>query len=229
MNLTLKIVKSCAEFHAFYWDMATFSDKELTENFSWLKKFNDPDIVNWYKIKFSDIMKWDKLLLEKYMPANIYKWALGIGDVIQKIADVLCGNFDFTFIHGDLWIHNLMFNNSSPSPVITIDWQTCCLGNGLFDVATILFSTMSEWSEEIEETILKFYFNTLQDYGVTTYSFQKCQQEFQYAKLFALVATFPVTRRFFFPPSEWDKDAEAIKRKTQFVLKYINMALEVVQ
>ncbi len=70
--------------------------------------------------------------------------------------------------------------------------------------------------------------DTLQDYGVETYALDKCHYDFQYAKLFALIVTFPVTRRFFYPPSSFDHNADAIRKKILCVRRFIDMALAVI-
>jgi hypothetical protein len=47
IELTAKIVKSLAEYHAFYWDLSIWSDNELQTTLEWLKRINDADMVAW--------------------------------------------------------------------------------------------------------------------------------------------------------------------------------------
>jgi thiamine kinase-like enzyme len=98
--------------------------------------------VQWATSRFSDIVRAEKKLYEEYVSRELFNFIIGLEAKIPAIMQHL-GTKNRTFIHGDAWVNNWLFeDNKKP---ILIDWQTCCLGNGLYDLATAIFSCLTYW------------------------------------------------------------------------------------
>jgi hypothetical protein len=76
-------------------------------------------------------------------------------------------------------------------------------------------------SDEVEKTILLEYHKVLKEHGVKDYSWQECLEDFKQAKMFALVVTFPVTRRVFLKPFPTDPEANDVLAKYKMVEKFL--------
>ena len=70
--------------------------------------------------------------------------------------------------------------------------------------------------------MLKEYHETLQKHGVTGYSLEECREDFEKAKLFALVVTFPITRCTMLKPFYYDPEVKEIEQKYRMVKSLLN-------
>ena len=61
-------------------------------------------------------------------------------------------------------------------------------------------------NDEVEKIVLTEYHKVLKEHGVKDYSWEECLEDFKQAKLFALIITYPVTKRVFLKP--WPSDPE---------------------
>jgi thiamine kinase-like enzyme len=79
---------------------------------------------------------------KKHISSNIFDL---LHELPKKLPDIMkhLGTKNVTLIHGDPWVNNWMFEENK-KPVL-IDWQTCCIGNGLYDLATVAISCVSYW------------------------------------------------------------------------------------
>jgi len=106
-----------------------------------------------------------------------------IPDILQKFAEG-----PHTLCHADLWTTNMMFDESN---VVFIDWQWMCLGNGLMDVAFLLYNSVDvHLVEKLEGKWLKKYHKILCINGVSDYSFEKCQEDFKAALIWSFIFNF---------------------------------------
>jgi len=85
----------------------------------------------------------------------------------DRILDLVCRDMPQTLIHADYRADNVMLMENGCA---VLDWQLYCTGNGLYDVANIIISSMSvSDSEDHCVELLKLYQKTLVDLGVTDY------------------------------------------------------------
>ncbi|XP_065084197.1 uncharacterized protein LOC135706512 [Ochlerotatus camptorhynchus] len=73
------------------------------------------------------------------------------------------------FVHGDLWVNNLMFkydiNNGQPIDVILFDFQYCCYGTPAIDLCYFFFtSTRDDIRQNGFEEYMQYYYNGLAAY-----------------------------------------------------------------
>ena len=154
------------------------------------------------------------------MRSDFYNFTLEVPKKIPIAMEHLAKNRP-TFIHGDSWINNWMFDNQIP---VLIDWQTCCYGNGVYDLATMLSSCLCVWSKEIQHTILNFYLTVLGNYGCRNYTYEMLENDFKQAKIFTFAVTFPVLRHYFV----FDADEEELAdyhRKKNFYYEFYSDVL----
>ena len=111
------------------------------EKFPWIKSLDDPEFIEWAVSRYSEIITGEKKLYEEYVSTEMFDFIIQLENEIPGIMKYL-GNKNKTFIHGDAWINNWLFDKETP---ILIDWQTCCIGNGMYDLATAIYSCCTVW------------------------------------------------------------------------------------
>lgn len=72
------------------------------------------------------------------------------------------------FVHGDLWINNMMFkynSNGTPSDVVLLDFQFGCYTTPVVDLCFLFFcSANDDLRPSYFEKLMQFYYNHLADY-----------------------------------------------------------------
>jgi len=80
-----------------------------------------------------------------------------------------------TVIHGDVRLDNMFFDSSGGDDVALVDWQACCVGYGLYDVAYFLGGSVPvEVRREIEREALGEYWDIVCGMGVRDFAFEDC-------------------------------------------------------
>jgi len=115
---------------------------------------------------------------------NAYSYISTLETQIPTLLDKFAGG-PHTLCHADLWTNNIMFNESE---VVLIDWQCLCLGNGLIDIAFLLYNSVDvNVRRKLETYWLKRYHKILCINGVTDYSFKQCEEDFKIAQIWSFV------------------------------------------
>lgn len=171
-NLPIKSCSCLAKFHAYFWNhknlkniISSFSfKKQIIEYDALLKKFiiNNCDLLS--KETLTVIYKsyeiFTYLLKEKYSRQ-------------QKINNI-------TIINGDAHIYNFLFPlNKNHNPKI-IDFQFWETGIGCLDLAHLTRKlSPNQITLKFHQDLLKKYYESLISYGVTTYSYEQCYNDYR--------------------------------------------------
>ena len=87
----------------------------------------------------------------------------------------------YTLILHDYHLGNLIFfETGSAAEMMVLDWQDMSIGHGPTDVALLLGTSFSiEDRRTHEKDLLKLYYDTLCENGVTDYSFEHCWDDYR--------------------------------------------------
>lgn len=98
-----------------------------------------------------------------------------------------CNRFQ-TVVHGDARIGNMMFaRDKEHGRFVLFDWQAVRKGVGVYDLAYFLIlSLAAEHREKVEEQCLREYHFALLAVGVTNYSWQQLQDDYNHASICVL-------------------------------------------
>ena len=121
-----------------------------------------------------------------------------INDAIEQahsvIADLSCP--PFTLVHGDAWINNFAFEDSSEDPLIAFDWQLTGRMRPGFEVGYFFdiepafrqFRSTEEWSD-VTSRLLGEYHDALMSCGVRDYPIGLLRHDRRLAFKYSLIAS----------------------------------------
>ncbi|MEM7364162.1 MAG: phosphotransferase [Pseudomonadota bacterium] len=93
---------------------------------------------------------------------------------------------DLTFIHGDYRQDNVLFEKNA-SDVLVFDWQTFCVGEGIFDIGYFMCQSVdSDRRQQIDQEVVRLYVDTLASLGIQ-YSFDQAWADYRRTILCCLV------------------------------------------
>jgi len=94
----------------------------------------------------------------------------------------------FVVQHGDYRLDNMLFGISAEAPPLTIvDWQTVRLGAPLVDAAYYLSGCLTvEERRANENALLREYHDTLREFGIRDYGWDRLWQDYRRASLYGL-------------------------------------------
>jgi hypothetical protein len=169
-------VRSLARFHRMWWE------NPALDSYPWLRRPHMPKAEkgskNWY------LPIWQSFV-DKY--AKIYGLSskeIRLGDCVaaySPLTNRLLGESHWTLAHGDYRAENLFFNPSNPDrEVVAHDWQLVHIGNGSWDLAYFLLSSMSlEQRRRHEQRLINLYLSELSNDTEIKYSFEQCLRDFR--------------------------------------------------
>ena len=127
----LKLVDNLAEFHCFY------MESNLLKKFEgdFLYGVNDDRIKKYFREGLNRFMLFQKVFTSELKSITKY---------LDKYFDLyfeLLSKEPRTICHGDFNISNVMFGKTEGSTdrICFIDWQTAFIGNGMVDLANVLY------------------------------------------------------------------------------------------
>jgi thiamine kinase-like enzyme len=96
-----------------------------------------------------------------------------------------------TVIHGDLHLDNLIFDrHRRDRPVVLFDWQTAAVGVPAWDVALLVFDSLSmEARRAAEDELFDRYLTQLRQLGVHSYTLEQLRHDCGLALLIWLAGT----------------------------------------
>lgn len=98
----------------------------------------------------------------------------------------------FAPVHGDYRLDNLLFHQRGTEDVevAAVDWQTLDIGLPGRDLAYFLGnSLLSDDRRPCEKDLVRAYYDALEKYGVTDYSFEACFDDYRYGHFQGLMIT----------------------------------------
>lgn len=90
-------------------------------------------------------------------------------------------NTHATLNHGDFRLDNLFFRSDGADPIL-IDFQTVNVYNPMADVAYFLLPNLNDEAQKSVEQLVRFYWDTLTENGVSDYSWEACQRDYELAQ-----------------------------------------------
>lgn len=168
----LPIVAAVASLHAEFFKQPMLK----SENFAWL--ISPLSKLAHYQITYESLMNNGLLeTLNGKISSEAFRY---LSTFLERIPDILrqISEENYTLVHGDLWINNMMLRNNEPHRLVLLDWQTCCRANGLFDIAFLMCHISRQRTREFEEHVLEIYHKTLVKYGVTSYTAENLRHDY---------------------------------------------------
>lgn len=104
---------------------------------------------------------------------------------LGRVASLLIAEGPRTIIHNDYHVENLFFVDAQIEPgVVVADWQVATRGRGVIDIARLLGGNLAPADRRAHELrLVKEYHALLMQNGVTSYSFERCWDEYRLAML----------------------------------------------
>jgi thiamine kinase-like enzyme len=180
------ICRDLAQFHAEFWMSHKIWEAQ------WLPSLEDSKEIDLAVYRFSKVWEhYIPLRHKKLIPKAMLDFCDNYRENLPNLWREL-GSNHCTLAHGDIWINNMAFMKGADNiteRLCLFDWQTCVKGNGLIDLASLI-DTGRNGKHEMH--LLKIYYNTLLQYGVRQYSWEKCKKDFQLAKKWSWMTHCPV-------------------------------------
>jgi len=179
-DLCKKVLGEIAKTHAAFWR------KEGLENHFWLLPQNI-----------------DRRMRHQMFLGAREPFAAGFGDLLSEgmdeyiawleprgvaLMEKLTNSAPETLIHCDLRLDNIMFAGDEADPnVVVIDWQLVRRGSAAYDVAYFLSGAIkSDTDKDTIDDLLAHYHQSLVDAGVSGYSRENLELDYQRALLLVL-------------------------------------------
>jgi thiamine kinase-like enzyme len=195
IDVSLKVIEQCAKFHSLFWN------KDLTKSFKDLKKHNNE---LFYPV-------WGNFLREKWELFS-EKWKHMIGSsTLSKLEDIVYHFEDIqnylsqnhlTLCHGDVKSGNIFYRKMKEGYMpYFIDWQYIAYGKGVQDIVFFMIESFTKDNIMKYMNLFKnYYYIKLIEYGVTQYSLEEYNKDFEYATYY-----FPVFVAIWFGTTSMDE------------------------
>jgi thiamine kinase-like enzyme len=176
IDVSLKVIEQCATFHSEFWN------KDLSASFKELKKHNDA--------LFRPI--WGDFIRERW-PQFVAKWSHMISSTTLSKMSHIVDTFDeiqqylsernLTLCHGDVKSGNIFYKKERNGYMpYFIDWQYIAQGKGVQDIVFFMIESFTtDKINEYSDLFKKYYYITLKEKGVTNYSMEDYNKDFEYA------------------------------------------------
>ena len=153
-------IRSVAVFHATFWS---------SENYDYipLRKHQTQEYLALYPGAWCSILN----KTEDFIPESLKAVGQNILGHVSTIKEIL-SIYPATICHGDYRLDNIFYRNDE---LVVFDWEYCVRGRGVYDVATFITEAFTPINRKRWEfDLLKLYYSTLQESGISGYSFDDC-------------------------------------------------------
>ena len=180
-------VRAAARFHAKWWNAIPQGIDR------WMPRWDDGGILPIVQGAFAQ--SWP-LFMARFgadLPERVTRLGEGF---VERIPGLLrrLSEPPHAICHGDYRVDNMFFATDAPGAVrsiAVIDWQLCCRGRGVADIAYFLTQSLPVGLRRArEKTLVESYHRELTANGVTGYSLAQCRADYKAASLYCLV--YPV-------------------------------------
>ncbi len=182
---TKQAINSSADFHARWWDAPDLF------SFDWMAKPRDET-----SMAFIDTFhnSWDLAIKSEKFHEFLPEGGLEVGEKIYKQFSWLMDDVpdeNLSIAHFDYRADNIFFDSeNSENPVIIIDWGSALVSRSILDVAYLLGTSIKiDLRQKIEEEMIRFYINRLEENGITSYDFDMAW--YDYLKSLMIYAYLP--------------------------------------
>ena len=166
-----------AQFHARFWN-----GPELKR--PWLKRQDDTVLVT-----HGLYQRALPVFEERFKDQLDVKTKVVLDAVTARGPGLLrrAGQGPLTLVHGDFRMDNIAFFDGEATPAGMIDFQGVTVGHPLTDVAYFLRPNLDpDLADEVEDALLHRYHEGLVRNGVTSFSFEEMEREYELAQLWVL-------------------------------------------
>jgi hypothetical protein len=168
IDIPLKVIDSISKLHIQFWN------KKL-ENFSQLKKHNDPlfnpawkDFIHGHWSDFKE--KWKHVISSFDKGDSI---VARFGEIQESLS-----NGHLTFIHGDVKSPNIFYDKANGFDPYFIDWQYICIGKGVQDIVFFLIESFTIENIRLYYPIfIQYYYVKLVQGGIVGYSYEEYKKD----------------------------------------------------
>jgi HAD superfamily hydrolase (TIGR01509 family) len=168
IDISLKVIDSISKLHIPFWN------KRL-ENFSQLKKHNDPlfnpswkDFIHGHWPDFKE--KWKHVIHSFDKGDNIVD---RFGEIQESLS-----NGHLTLIHGDVKSPNIFYNRLNGFEPVFIDWQYICIGKGVQDIVFFLIESFTVENIQLYYPLfIQYYYTKLIQGGIVGYSYEEYKKD----------------------------------------------------
>lgn len=168
-----------AEFHAAFWN-----SPDLHRD--WIVRQDDTPLVvhGVYERALPAFEERFRQQIDEGGSREVLDWVTANGPALLRRVG---GGPTQTLVHGDFRMDNLVFFDEQHPPVGMIDFQGVSAGHPLTDVAYFLRPNLEpDQADLYEQTLLQRYHEALLRHGVTDYSWETLQREYELAQLWVL-------------------------------------------
>jgi HAD superfamily hydrolase (TIGR01509 family) len=174
VDVSLKVIDSCAKLHAKFWNV------DLLESFPLLKKNNDP----LFRPTWSEYV-------QKQWPEFKERWSFMMTPQQTQVFEQIIGDFssiqenlsnhNLTLVHGDVKSGNIFYGKTDRKPYF-LDWQYVAIGKGVQDLVFFMIESFDKETIGRYHSLFKqYYYIKLLEYGVTEYSWEEYDTDFKNA------------------------------------------------
>jgi hypothetical protein len=173
-------IRALAKFHATWWEHPRLASLD------WMPGID----AEWYTQamtqSYGDCWQPFLGLYGDRMTPALREIGERFGQTVHKLAEEF-GRAPRTIAHGDYRLDNLFFHGPD-SDLAVIDWQISFRGRGVFDVAYFTAGTLPPDERKAKEGgLLRMYYDTLTEHGVSGYSFDECWEDYRRGVLFCII------------------------------------------
>lgn len=169
------VVTHFAQFHAQWWKNPNLKSISYLSPHSSKADHWQIEFQKWWRDLPS---KLDILIPEYQLPQKFYELGKQFGPNLARLFIQLSSD-PMTLIHKDTHGNNILFSIDGTSMKV-IDWQMVGYGLGVGDITFFLVSSIpTEIRQQQEKRLLRLYFESLIANGVSDYSFEQCQQDYE--------------------------------------------------
>lgn len=186
-----KALMELARFHA------QFAPMVQNDELDWALNSMDTDYVALNDALYRQSVEPALKNFESHFSPTTRKLAIDLADKITPLMNAQVKEA-YTLIHGDFRLDNLFMGRLPPregfpeTGLAVVDWQICCKAEGPFDLAYHLCNIDISIRREIEERVLKDYYEILVSNGVKNYPRDTFMIQYRRFILFSLLYSISI-------------------------------------
>jgi hypothetical protein len=161
-----------AKFHAAWWE------SDQLDQFAWInhkREFSSSYSKDQFFAEWDDLLQKIRSEMPDFELSGIFiETASQLARNFKRVKNFLY-NAPVTLIHDDYHLDNMIFRDGDTGPeAVIIDWQCVAKGPGVCDLGYFLaFCLSSEQRSQIENNLLKTYYQVLCEQGVRGYDYSR--------------------------------------------------------
>lgn len=211
VDLYKQIIDELLKFHTQWWEHSRISQDDFLQGRGGPLRMVDAATS---KMTRFYCQNWRETQLPRFaekfqdeFSQEMYTFALRAIDSWERLyAERIKDEKPLTLLHGDLHHWNLFYpKNPETHGLYFADWETYKRGIGPYDLCYLVGFESPERRREIEQDLLRYYYDGLVSGNVSGYSWEDCLYDYRLAAIATL-----------FPPLGWQRLSAFKIRRIQF-------------